>query len=500
MKNVLVYIDYLDNLALEAIRTELNKGNLVNIIICDNSIGICKANYGASKATCKLCTHVIKGKVKDFENNLNVRIYYMNDLIRKEIFEIADRQKFQFSSVKELKDIKYKGVDLGYAAFSTYVSVTRNIMPTFNDYMKKFISHLLVSEVKLVEVLLHLLSEITIDLIIVHNGRHSNLKPFYHIAALNNIEFLITERRRNSKGEDLINNFVGIAPHSSQAIYDKMLVEWGEGGVEKEKISYDFFYNKRYGKYAGDKIYTSKQVDLMLPEGFDTSITNIAVYNSSEDEYYSLSKEYDDSGLYPNQYSALVALFEHYKDNKTIHFYLRIHPNLGEVPYKSHTMLYDLKYDNVTIIHPYSSISSYALMDACDKIVVFNSTMGVESSYWEKPVIALNHSYYCYMGIVHVPNTEKDFFDMLSNPDLKPLKNDNCLKAGYYYMGGNAHKLKYYPTTKRRYTYGPIIIEEFSLFTLFKSKFLLAVIQKILRIAGHVGIIGKFDHIAKNTQ
>lgn len=498
-KKVLVFVDYLDNLAFDSARDQLEKGNEVYILTCGKSTKICKANYGKTSLICALCVHVMNTKLKDFKDDKNCHIVSLDDLITPDIVSTANSVTFEYSNIKELKALDYKGVDVGFAALSTFVSVTRNIYPTFNDYLKTYFNDVLRCEVRMIEAEMKYVEQIKPDLVIFHNGRHSNLKPIYRIAEQRGIPFICTERQWTKAGEDVYDMFENTVPQLGRAKYDKMQSWWKNGLPNKRKISEEFFINRKLGKFAGDTIYTANQTQGQLPEGFDKSKINISIFNSSEDEYCAVSKEMDDCGLWPSQYEALKALFDHYKNDASVHFYLRIHPNLGEVPFKSHTDLYKLKYDNVTIFPPGSSVSSYTLMDNSDKVIVFMSTMGMESSYWGKPVIAFNKYYFSYMGIVHSPSTPDEMFKMIDDPDLPSLKSDECLKAAYYFLGGPQEKLKYYPTVKKRTTIGPFVLETFSQFTLFGSKLVLAIILKFLRIGTHIGLIGKYNHIGAHT-
>ena len=96
-----------------------------------------------------------------------------------------------------------------------------------------------------------------------------------------------------------------------------------------------------------------------------------------------MSKEFDDGAFFPSQIEGIKSIVEHYKHDKTKHFTLRVHPNLKKVSYKYHLDLYNLNYSNLTVVRSNSPISTYALMDAASKIIVFGSTTGIESVYWK---------------------------------------------------------------------------------------------------------------------
>lgn len=90
---------------------------------------------------------------------------------------------------------------------------------------------------------------------------------------------------------------------------------------------------------------------------------------------------------------------------------MRVHPNLKNVHYQYHLLLYDLslKYPNITVIGADSDISTYDIMDNAEKVIVFGSTMGLESSYWGKPVILLSGSFYYYMNVCYIPKSKMNY-------------------------------------------------------------------------------------------
>lgn len=499
MKRTLIFVDYYDNMAFDVGKEELSKGHEVFFLGCSRSTRLCKCNYGASSLICRLCMHLTRKKFRDFRNEPHCHLAMMDELITPEIIHQAQAMQFSYTDVSELKALQYKGVDIGYGAFSTFVSVTRNVMPSFNDYFRRFIDELLRSEVRMIEAVTRYMEEMKPDLVVFMCGRHANQKPIWQMAEQKGIDYIATEKRWTKEGVDTCNFFYNSNPHDPEAIFHKMQACWESAPADKMQVASAFFYNRRHGLYAGDVIYTTRQEEHALPDDFDVHKTNITIFNSSEDEYFSVSRAYDNSGIWPNQYQALKTIFDHYKHRSDLHFYLRIHPNLRGVNFKSHQVLYSLIYENVTILPPDSAVSSYALMEKSDKVIVFNSTMGLESAYWGKPVVALNLSYYSYMNITYRPKTEQECYDLIEIPHLPSLKNEECLKAAYFIMGENLETFKYYPVTKKSYALGPLSFVAYSQFTCLGSACLMAFILKLLRVCSFWGIIGKFSRIPERT-
>lgn len=488
MKKVLVFLDQMDSLALEESVIKLKEGWFVNFVQCDKTVGICRFNKGGFNSYCRLCKHVMLPKIAELKTRYtNIDYKTITEIASKDNIKKSKGVCFEYNSVVELKALQYKGVDIGYAAFSTYVSQTRNITPPFDSPFHRFIDALLESQILLIEALDPYIDSIKPDLVIFHNGRFSSLKPIYQLAKNKGIDFIATEHQRDVNKISRKNNTFNDVPHSVPVFVNKINEYWNKGDDSKYTIGKEFFENRRYGKFAGDKIYTKSQHSGQLPDGFNPGNFNIAIFNSSEDEYFSLSKKHDEAVLFPTQHEALLNLFEHYKGNDNIHFYLRLHPNLLDTPQKYKEQFLHFNYKNVTVILPDSSVSSYTLMDKCDKIIVFNSTMGLESCYWGKPVIVLSTTYYTEMGIGYRPNTADEMFALIDDRALQGRGQEKCVKAGYLLTGIPYPALVYYPDTEIIESLSKrIIVVVRNQYKLLGSSFLLGLCLKSMTMMMHV--------------
>lgn len=442
---VLVYIGSHDNNSINAVDKRLKMGDDVVIVSCDHSLGICRDNFYGNQLFCKFCSqsndHLWK---TDFEER-GAQVLKLSEIVTAEDKEEAKNASFLYDSISSLKNVTYKGVEIGFGAFSTYVSVTRNVMPDMTAEFKKYINFLMKKEMATINAIDRVITQFHPDLIILHNGRFAEFKPILGLAQNKGINYMTTEEVYFN-GKVLENNFDNDVVHSITANYQKYLDNWiagKESEEEKIKIGKSFFEKRRKSIAAGDTVYTLDQVKGLLPEGFNRDKEVISIFNSSEDEFCAVSKDYDSYKLFENQYIGLKAIFDHYKDDKSKHFYLRIHPHLKNVPYRSHTKLYELNYDNVTIISPSSPVDSYVLMDNSEKIVVFDSTMAVESAYWGKPVIELSKYVWSLMDVVYTPATTDELWQLIDSKDLKCKYNDNCLKYAYWVLKPNYEEETY---------------------------------------------------------
>lgn len=410
------------------------RGDNVTVIQCDESMGMCPWNPFFSRRCCRYCYRVSK---KAFDNycSKDYEFIKLSALVTEDDCKKSENFPMDFNSIAELKNIYYDNVEIGYGAFSSYATASRNVMPNTSKGFKEYIQHSMRMEIRIYEAIKRFVKDRGFELLIFHNGRFALYRPFLGLARNLGIKYIATEHF-DSNGITYKNDFINSVPHSVEANMEKARQLWDKtDSTIREEKGINFYESRKHGRLAGDRrVYTANQQKGRLPDEWDENVENIAIYNSSEDEQCAIDKKIDSQNLFENQYIALTKLFEHYKDDKTKHFYLRIHPNLRDVPYKSHMALYDLKYNNVSIFAPDSPISSYALLDNCDKVIVFNSTMGLEGAYWGKPVIALVRDYASESNVAYFPETEEMFWELVDNKNLKCINNVGSLIMGNYFL------------------------------------------------------------------
>ena len=95
--------------------------------------------------------------------------------------------------------------------------------------------------------------------------------------------------------------------------------------------------------------------------------------------------------------------------------------------------LIQLKHANLKIIMPEERIDSYALMESCEKIVTFGSTIGIEATYWGKPSVLLGACTYDNLDCCYTPKDRFDAVELIISP-LKPKPKENCYPYAYLFL------------------------------------------------------------------
>lgn len=422
---------------------EINKGNEVFVLHCDSSIGLCVTNAGKNPLLCKACEHFQKTDMK-YVKGLKYEEHWIKEYVSK--IDKKSLPKFSYNSAKELRALEYEGVEIGIGALSSYISLTRNLNPLINECSRYYFDNLLEEQVLTIKVLKFLQQKYQFNQFVFANGRGAQFKPFLNLCKQWKIDFWCTEWILMGNGKIFMDNFWCDHAHSHKAYRIKFDECWNnttDSELERERVARSFFENRRNAKFSGDVIYTKNQQQGLMPDGWDDKLYNVVIFNSSQDEYAAIGKDIDKEALFPSHIIGVKKILDHYKNNKSIFFTLRIHPNLATITYTYQSGLYKLNYPNLRVIPGDSPVSSYSLIDAADKIIIFGSTIGIEAAYWGKPVITLDYVIYKDLGVVYKPESELELWEMIDNPTLPCLYNENALKYGYYIMSENHERTKH---------------------------------------------------------
>lgn len=354
-------------------------------------------------------------------------------------------REWHYNSVADIKKIVYRGVYIGYGVMSSYTSATRDPEPVFNEINRKYFDFALDHAAYLTDRFSQLIEDEKPDTISFFTGRLIENRPLFDLAKAHGIPIRINEVLGGPRaGEEFSriiyhNHLPHDIPYNTELLQKVWSVE-NESVAEKERKGRDFFERRRNGVPAGDRVYITDQKKGLLPEGWDPEKRNIVIFNSSEDEFSAVGLEFDQYAFFESQLVGIKSILEHYKDDDSYHFYVRVHPNLKRVKFPYHLDLYKLpeQYKNLTVISAWDACSTYDLLDAAEKVIVFGSTMGAEAAYWKKPVILLGGAFYYHLNICYTPKTLDELWDLIPR-QLEAKDPYPAIQYGYYLL--NRHLL-----------------------------------------------------------
>jgi hypothetical protein len=407
------------------------EGHEVAFAYCEGVIDTCFKNMNANPALCQLCQFGYRQTLNKLSQGIEIIP------MKKRGFEQIPI--FDYATVADIKKLMYKEVYIGYAILSTYISLTRNPSPEITVDSREYFNHLLEQACKLTDSIYEIIAKFKPDVICVYNGRFLESRPFFDIAKSLNIRIICNEVIGGSGSKDPFRKvvFENSMPHLPKTFSNRIIGLWNDSKLadeEKIKIGESFYKSRKGGVPSGDKVFIKHQEKGKLPLNWDNNKKNIVIFNSSEDEFAAVGKDFEKYLLFNSQLEGIKYILSSIK-NKDYYFYLRIHPNLSSVNYSYHTDLLELEqsYDNVTVIKATDSISTYSLMDAADKVVVFGSTTGIEATYWGKASILLAGAMYYYIDACYIPKTKEEVTELITQ-DLPAMDNFPAIQYGYYIM------------------------------------------------------------------
>jgi len=405
----------------EVVADYQSQGHVVHALQCNGELLTCDANPTHDFLDCLGC-HSISTNTLDAVN-----IPQENRHQLELSFPLAVHQIPTFKNISEVREFKWNGLPAGLAvASSTITALCRDTEPDVLKY-RDFIVKGLMSFAAVHQSVTQLIQETRPDLFYVFNGRSVIYNAAFMAARGSGIQCIVGERDNfqeyilleNANGVDL--NFI----KSSIQRWKKSF----SSDTEAEALSRSWFERTRSGNKEILCNYLREQTVGSLPDGFDRRKRNIVIFGSSEDEIV-VAPGWDNL-FFANQTDGIQYLLDHCQD-PSIHFYLRAHPNLTGLDCAQNRQLASLRGRNFSLIAPESSVDSYALLEASEKVITFGSTIGIEATYWRKPSILVGRSFYEDLDACYRPLSPSELMQMVV-AELTPKPQGNALQYAYWW-------------------------------------------------------------------
>lgn len=425
-------------------QSSIDAGENVTVVTCSGESGYaCSLNIFGLRILCRACTSLTNKAVLLLRGNYQ-RLQtppLLSDLIVDKLPPNVLKNRW------EIKGFSIDKVDIGQAAYSSYIGLSRD-----QDLEGKLArwsqNKLLRTSETLLRWFQDLLHVQHIRRIVLYNGRHNQYRPLLRAGQRESIHVDILEFSGQDAGCVYI--FQNELPQDIDVLNRYIEKKWKAYKGDSVKASDSYYSFKRAGGVINDKkSYVLGQKEGELPEDWDPSMHNIAIFNSSEDEYTALGGDYDKT-LYANQTKAIVMICNSLRDDPSIMIWLRIHPNLKNVKWSFAQKLLKLgtQFTNVRVIPGDSPVSSYALLDACNTVLSFGSTMGVEAVYAGKPSILVGRCVYERLGSVYTPQSHDEVISLLRQRNLPSLSLEGAMKVAVFWSEGGV-SIPYFAGNRR---------------------------------------------------
>lgn len=403
---------------LDLMKTHMEAGDEIYVVRCKGELQSCHTNPQHFQHKCYLC----KSRFQQGMDMIGLSADRVLDMSEEGVD--YSRLPARFSSLEEIDSFSLEGQNFGEAVISSMVMELKDHKFDTHEYADKIAAKLRMAYLVHVNIRRYL-EQIKPDLVYVFNGRLAESKAVLNNCLALNIP-VYTIDRAGTQGRFAL--FKNATPLSIAAWRDDFIELWGTGGEDKVKIAEEYWTARRYGKEFGDPAFTKHQKQSLLPEGFDPSKKNIGIYISSE---YELAGDPERKNpIYCDQNDALVQIVESLLPHPEYKVWLRAHPH---ITFTDNLQLIELReiearnYTNLGIIWPKSPVDTYALVDACDKVLTFASTVGIEATFWGKPSILAGRAYYEDLDVVYRPKSHAELMQLLMDDNLPPKDKQGAL-------------------------------------------------------------------------
>jgi hypothetical protein len=411
---------------LELIQRHLDEDDEVVHLHCDSDLLACDANPNHDIAECRNCIEIRKAGISLLSSRVpSISFLNLSESNQRELMSVQKT----FSTIEELRSLYIEKFDIGMAVVSSIISLTRDPEPD-PLVLRDLICRFLVAALSVYRSLQNYLDENSIARVYVFNGRYAPVRAVLRACQSRGVPCYVHERghdihhytvNKNTTTHDLA--------HMQQQINDQW--ERAASDPRRNEIAQQFYLDRSKGRAQSWYSYVDRQKQGLLPASWNPAKKNVAIFNSSEDEYAATDAQWNNP-LYANQLDGLQKIVQSLEaDHDNIHVYLRIHPNLNEVNNGQIRALYDLRRKFFEIIPPDDPVSTYALIKHADKVLTFGSTVGIEAVFWGTPSIHAARSFYQDLGGTYNPASHEELISMLK-ADLSPKDRTAALVYGYY--------------------------------------------------------------------
>ena len=460
-ESVAVFSDLILNPIFSAVELEIlarlyEAGIPTVTIACPGVLPWCFQNPSHSKLLCKSCVanqdrgHKIASKNSQRQFHLDHK-----NINFAELEKLAYQIVASNSTSSELENLRYDDVLIGPGVSATISFSLKQSDADLKD-CALLARNIIVSSMIIVQELPRIIIESGVDAMVVGNGRLATNWSASRVAEKLGVRVFAYEH--------LANGNVYLA--DSSPVHDirtvKEIAERAQRLFEKEQdvsAAESFFNSWRYpGNSSNNEIaaltekniFLSDQINGVLPQSLNQNEKNIVVFTSSEWEFASLPGWKNPFGK--SQSEIFQSIITHPDLDPKIRFWIRVHPSQVKTEVEVLRDLVEKFKSCCQYIGPLEETDSYALIEACDAVLTFGSTVGIEATYWGRPSILCGRADYEFLDCVYMPIDLDDVVRLL-NSELVPLPRDSALP---YYLVRNRAGIQF-KYAKMQYPNLPLI-------------------------------------------
>ena len=440
------------------------KGAKVDFLLCDKVLPACqmaamdfiKDKTYANQGPISLCNHCLLAGNTAFEN-MGLNINYYSQYLTPKDHQSAEEIVKSITDFKNIRKFKIDDIDIGehalagalrYFAVGDLKVISDDVS---NKILRRYINAAILTKIAFER----LIKEKLFDVILLDHGLYVPNGIIMSVAKKHRIKTVafMTSYRKNtilfSRNDTYHKTFVNEK--------DKLWREIDFNNKVKNKID-NYLHSRRYGTddwefyynkptFDGEKFKEKNEIKNYIV----TFMTNII---------WDAQLEFP-ANIFNDMMESIVETIKFYEKNESITLVIRVHP--GE---KNHDRPSNQKVEdeiriifpnlpiNLIIVSPDDPISSYALAEVSDCVIIYGSKIGLELSSIGVPVIVTGEAWLSHEEIQLIPKTKIEYFDILKKTPFKKRLDkhqiDLAKKFSYHFFFRRMIEIKslnYHPKT-----------------------------------------------------
>ena len=412
---------------LNLLESHLECGDKATILTCDASLQACDCNWSHRLATCLWCIGIRHDGIAKLSKSIEQKPLFVN------CGTFPSAIPAQFKNADELKKVTWDGFDLGFGVYSSLVDMVNNYNPCMKTHAL-LVERLLLDAWRTYESALQHIRQGKYDCVYIFNGRFAAARAWLRACQKTDTQFITHERTLDLEKVFLFPNSI---PHDPAPYATRIHAFWdsAQKSLEITARGREFFEERPKGKSSGWVSFVRSQKLGVLPEGIEQAGYKVGFFATTECEFSGV-QDGTANRLYSTQAEAFYEIaLRAAQEDRDSRFFLRLHPNSVNEGIRWWESEPFRQLSNLIIIPADSAVSTYDLIQALDKVVVFRSTVGIEATYWGKPSIALAPPFYGGIDAVYEPQSRDEAYRLVLEP-LAPKDQINAIKYATFMLDG----------------------------------------------------------------
>lgn len=419
----------------------------VDVLLCDGILTGCQmskiesirpsemAEYGP-KSRCAGCINYGRSIFKDAVDNI---FSYSNYINQQEILKAQNISNT--INAQEIKNFIYEDLPVGEHAYAGALRYYARGDLENEEFGEIILRRYLNSALLTVFCMNNLLEKYEYDVVCFHHGIYVPQGLITKVCQKKGIR-VVTWNPAYKK-----NTFI-FSHHDTyhHTMISEDISRWENIDLDKEKKKKieDYLLSRRSGK--NDWIWfhdtPEENVEKIKKElGCNSNKPAIGLFTNV---MWDAQLHYE-SNAFDNMLEWVFTSIEYFKERKDLNLFIRIHPAeiRGAIPSRQPLMdeinkKYPVLPNNVYVVKPESQISTYALMDMCNAVTIFNTKTGIEVASSGIPTIVAGEAWIRDKNFSLDANSKDSYINILEKlpfeSKMSKDKKERALKYAYHFF------------------------------------------------------------------